>query len=62
MNKKLTLGNDKLITGVCSGLAEYFDIDVVLIRVLYLVLTFTPWFPGILLYLCLWIIMPKKTY
>ena len=60
MEKRLTLGSQKSIGGVCSGLAEYFDLDVVFVRVIYLVLTLATWFPGFLTYLCLWIIMPKK--
>ena len=49
---------DGKIAGICSGLAIYFDIDVVIIRVIMLVLLFTAG-GGLLLYLILWIAVPK---
>lgn len=60
MKKKLTKSNDKKISGVCAGLAEYFDVDVTLVRVLYAVLTFfSAAFPGVFLYIIMALIMPK---
>ena len=60
MEKKLTKSNDKKISGVCAGLAEYFDVDVTLVRVLYAVLTFfSAAFPGVILYIIMALIMPK---
>ena len=50
-----------MIGGVCAGIAEYLDVDVTLVRVLYVVLSVvTAAFPGILVYILLWIIMPVK--
>jgi len=49
---------DKVIDGVCGGLAEYFGIDSVLVRLVFVVLIFLNGF-GILLYIILVIIMPK---
>lgn len=50
-----------MIGGVCAGMAEYLDVDVTLVRVLYVVLSVvTAAFPGILVYILLWIIMPAK--
>ncbi|MDR3061841.1 MAG: PspC domain-containing protein [Dysgonamonadaceae bacterium] len=50
----------KKLGGVCSGLAEYFDIDPTLVRVLFVVIFF--WGSlGLWAYLALWIIMPNKT-
>ena len=60
MSKKLTLGQDEVFAGVCSGLADYFDLDVVLVRIIYLVLTFATTFPGLLIYLIMWCILPEK--
>lgn len=61
MNKQLTKSNNKMIAGVCSGIAEFFEIDPTLVRVGYVVLSiFSAAFPGILLYLILCIIMPSK--
>ena len=55
--KQLTRSTDKMLAGVCSGIAEYFDLDPT--RVCYAVLTiFTTCFPGLLLYLLLILIMP----
>jgi phage shock protein C len=57
--KQLTRSTDKMLAGVCSGIAEYFDLDPTLVRVCYAVLTiFTTCFPGLLLYLLLILIMP----
>ena len=48
---------DKRIAGVCGGLADYFGVDSVLVRIAFVVLSFMG--PGILLYIVLWIVMPK---
>ena len=59
--KKLTKSQNKSLAGVCAGLAEYFDFDVTLVRVIYCVLTlFTSGFPGVLLYVILALVMPEK--
>ncbi|MCR5548436.1 MAG: PspC domain-containing protein [Bacteroidales bacterium] len=46
------------VAGVCAGLAQYFDLDVVLIRVLMLVAIFAAT-AGIWIYVILWIVVPK---
>ncbi|MFN3307272.1 MAG: PspC domain-containing protein [Candidatus Kapaibacteriota bacterium] len=48
---------DKIIAGVCSGLAEYLEIDVVFIRVFFLITAFF-WGTSVLIYLILIIVMP----
>ena len=54
--KKLHRSSNRVVAGVCGGVAEYFDIDPTLIRVLYAVLTFfSAAFPGIILYIILYI-------
>ena len=58
MEKKLTLSKNKKLAGVCGGLAEYFDADPTLVRIIYALLTFSTAFCGILLYPVLWLIMP----
>ncbi|SET17819.1 PspC domain-containing protein [Prevotella sp. kh1p2] len=51
---------DVWIGGVCGGIAEYFDVDPTLVRITYVVLSIgSAAFPGILVYLLLWLIMPK---
>ncbi len=58
--KRLRRSSDKMLAGVCGGIAEYFDVDPTLIRVLYAALTlFTAGFPGILLYIVMMILMPN---
>ncbi len=50
---------DRMIAGVCGGLAEYFDLDPTLVRVGYVLLSvLSVAFPGLLVYLILWYIMP----
>lgn len=50
---------DKKLFGVCGGVAEYFDVDPVLVRAGLACLTLATSFPGILLYLGLALAMPK---
>jgi phage shock protein PspC (stress-responsive transcriptional regulator) len=49
--------NNKIIAGICTGLAEYFNVDTNIVRVLFVFVTFF-WGASILLYLILWIIIP----
>ena len=48
---------DKKIAGVCAGLAEYFDLDPTLVRVVWLLAIFFAG-TGFLVYLILWIVLP----
>lgn len=58
--KKLYRSSNRILAGVCGGIAEYFDVDPTLIRVLYVVLSlFSVGFPGLLLYIILIILMPN---
>jgi phage shock protein C len=50
---------DKKIGGVCGGLAEYFDIDPLLVRLLFIILVIVAG-GGVLLYFILWIITPEQ--
>ena len=50
--------NHKVLGGVCSGLANYFNIDVVVVRIVFLVLFFTFGF-GFVTYIILWIAVPS---
>ena len=49
--------NERVIAGVCGGLAEYFDIDPVLVRVIFAVVTLMLG-TGLLAYLILWVVVP----
>jgi len=48
---------DKIIAGVCSGIANYFNIDPIIIRLIFVALIFTKGF-GVIAYIVLWIVMP----
>jgi phage shock protein PspC (stress-responsive transcriptional regulator) len=47
----------KKIAGICSGIAEYFDFDVTIVRFIALILMFTGF--GIMIYIVLWIVTPE---
>lgn len=51
--------NDRMVSGVASGVAAYFDIDPVIVRILFVVLTLASFGWGILIYLILLIAMPE---
>lgn len=51
---------DKKIAGVCAGFAEYFDMDVTLVRLIWLALVLIPPAPGVIIYIVAWIILPKS--
>ena len=57
--KTLRRGRQRIIGGVCSGLAEYFGVDVVLVRVAFVGLALLSG-AGILLYVVLWLLMPNE--
>ena len=48
-----------MIGGVCSGIADYFEWDITLVRIIYVLATFFTAFSGGLVYLILWLIMPE---
>lgn len=50
-------GDDKFLGGVASGIAHYFDVDVIWIRLAFLVLLFGGF--GLLLYIVLWVLLPE---
>lgn len=51
---------NRLLAGVCGGLAKWLGWDVTLVRVLYVAVSVVSVaFPGILVYLVLWLVMPK---
>jgi len=50
--------NDRKIAGVCAGLADYFDLDPTIVRVIWALATFIPG-PNIIAYVVLWIVLPE---
>jgi phage shock protein C len=59
MKKQLLRKRESKISGVCSGLGEYFDIDETIFRIIFLVGIFSP-LPSIFTYLILWMVIPKE--
>ena len=60
---RLARSNNRVIAGVCGGLAEWLGWDIALVRLLYLIVSiFSAGFPGILAYIILWIVMPEENY
>lgn len=58
-NKRLTRSSDKMIGGVCGGIAEYLGWDPTAVRVAWVLLTFFTVFSGVVVYLIFWLIMPE---
>ena len=59
MKKKLRRSSNKMIAGVCAGIAEYLGLDITLVRVAYVLLSiFSAGFPGLIVYLILMFVMP----
>ncbi len=59
MKKMLKKSNNRVICGVCGGLAEYFKIDVTIVRLVVCILTLIGWGTGILVYVIAALIMPS---
>jgi len=52
---------DRKIAGVAGGLADYFDIDPLLVRLIFVILAFAGG-GGVLIYLILWIVTPERPF
>jgi phage shock protein C len=62
MSKRLYRSNkDRKLGGVCGGIADYFDIDPVFVRILFVVAAFWGG-SGILAYIICWIVIPEQPY
>lgn len=57
--RKLTRSSNRMIAGVCSGIAEYFGWDPTLLRIVYVLASFFTAFAGVIIYVILWIVMPE---
>jgi phage shock protein PspC (stress-responsive transcriptional regulator) len=51
---------NKKIAGVCGGLADYFNVDATIIRVIFVILLLPGGLPGLIPYLILWAVMPLR--
>ena len=61
--RKLYRSYNRVFGGVCGGLAEYFNMDPTVVRVLYTVVSICcAAFPGLLIYILLLLIIPERPY
>jgi len=59
--KLMRSNKEKMFAGVLGGVADYLGWDVTILRIVYALVTiFSSIFPGIILYVVLWILMPEK--
>lgn len=57
--RPLRRSRNRILGGVCGGIAEWLGWDVTLVRVLYVVVSLvSAGFPGTIVYIILWIVMP----
>ena len=56
----LRRSRNKMLAGVCGGIAEWLGWDPTVVRIAYVLISiFSAGFPGILVYIILWIVMPS---
>ncbi len=61
--RKLYRSRDKILGGVLAGFAEYINADVSLIRIAYVLISIlSAAFPGLLVYIICWIVIPEKPF
>ncbi|MBR4148380.1 MAG: PspC domain-containing protein [Bacteroidales bacterium] len=58
--KKLYRTRDKKICGVCGGIAEYFDLDPTIMRLLWIILAFVSCMTGVIAYLICALVIPEQ--
>jgi phage shock protein C len=59
--KLFRLGRDRKVAGVCAGLAKYADIDVTIVRILWVAATLgSTVVPGVVAYILAWLIVPVE--
>lgn len=58
--RRLYRSDDKIIAGVCSGIAEYCDIDPVIVRILAVLLSISSFGAMVIVYVLLWLVMPRR--
>ena len=60
-SRKLYRSSNRIVAGVCSGIAEYFGIDPTIVRAIWALLTvLTFGVGGIIAYIICWIVIPEK--
>ncbi len=61
MNRLRRSKYNRVLAGVCGGIGEYLNIDPVIIRVIWVLLTFAPGAPGLLAYIICALIIPEDS-
>lgn len=51
---------DKVLGGVCAGIANYFEVDPVIVRLIWIIFTLVSMGFGIIAYIVAWIIVPEE--
>lgn len=51
---------ERMLAGVCAGLAQFFGLDISLVRIAYTILTIFTAFAGVPVYILMWIIIPEE--
>lgn len=60
MTKKIYRSeSDRMIAGICGGIAEYFDIDPTLVRIIFSFILLSG--SGFILYIILWVVIPSQS-
>jgi phage shock protein C len=61
MKPRLTRSKDKIVAGVCGGLASYFGLETSLVRIGFVLIGFiTAFLPLTLVYLVMWFVIPEE--
>ena len=60
VRKLMRSSTDKKLSGVCAGVANYLDLDVTLVRVLWVIVGLCSGGAALLVYLVLWIVLPVE--
>jgi phage shock protein C len=61
MDKRLYRSRDnRIVAGVCGGLAEHFNVDPIVFRIILVILLLPGGLPGLIPYLILWLIIPEN--
>jgi len=53
--------NDKVLGGVCGGLANYMRVDPAIVRIIFALITFGAFGSGVIIYIIMWIVVPSRT-
>ena len=60
MKKLVRPKKNRWIAGVCLALANYFNIDVTIVRILWIFLLLPGGLPGVIPYIILWLMIPEE--